>query len=71
MDYNKFPFFEFKLKSMVMDRSICMIAKRGSGKSWITRDIVYFNRHIPCGLSFPQINESILSRILFRSIYSL
>jgi hypothetical protein len=49
MDYNKFRLFEFKLKNMVEDPSICMIAKRGSGKSWITRDVCYRYRHHPCG----------------------
>lgn len=30
--------------------AICMIAKRGSGKSWLIRRIVYENRDIDCGL---------------------
>lgn len=49
MNYNKFMILEFKLESMVPDPSIVMIAKRGSGKSYAVRDIVYRYRHIPCG----------------------
>lgn len=50
MDFNKFTILEFKLENMVTDPSIVMIAKRGSGKSFITRDIIYHYRHIPGGV---------------------
>ncbi|XWV25130.1 A32-like packaging ATPase [Tupanvirus deep ocean] len=50
MNYNKFQILEFKLEKMVKDPSIVMIAKRGSGKSFITRDIIYNYRHIPGGV---------------------
>ena len=50
MNYNKFQILEFKLSKMVIDPSIVMIAKRGSGKSFITRDIIYHYRHIPGGV---------------------
>lgn len=50
MDYNKFQIAEFELNSMVVDPAIVMIAKRGSGKSWVTRDIVYNYRHLPGGV---------------------
>nr|WBF70814.1 virion packaging ATPase [Megavirus caiporensis] len=50
MNFNKFTFFEFQLEKMVVDPSIVMIAKRGSGKSFITRDIIYHYRHIPGGV---------------------
>ncbi|AGF85374.1 packaging ATPase [Moumouvirus goulette] len=50
MNFNKFTFFEFRLEKMVIDPSIVMIAKRGSGKSFITRDIIYHYRHIPGGV---------------------
>jgi hypothetical protein len=50
MNYNKFQILEFKLEKMVRDPSIVMIAKRGSGKSFITRDIIYHYRHIPGGV---------------------
>jgi hypothetical protein len=50
-DPYRFQIIEFKLENMVMDPSIVMIAKRGSGKSWITREILYHYRHkIPCGV---------------------
>lgn len=50
MNYNKFQILEFRLDKMVNDPSIVMIAKRGSGKSFITRDIIYHYRHIPGGV---------------------
>lgn len=50
MNFNKLQLFEFKLENMVSDPSIVMIAKRGSGKSFITRDIIYHYRHIPGGI---------------------
>ncbi|MEM3061938.1 MAG: ATPase/DNA packaging protein [Nitrososphaerota archaeon] len=50
MNYNKFQIFEFKLEKMVPDPAIVMIAKRGSGKSYITRDIIYHLRKIPGGV---------------------
>ncbi|XWV26392.1 A32-like packaging ATPase [Tupanvirus soda lake] len=50
MNYNKFQILEFKLEKMVKDPSIVMIAKRGSGKSFITRDIIYHYRHLPGGV---------------------
>lgn len=50
MNLNKFQIVEFKLSKMVQDPSIVMIAKRGSGKSFITRDIIHHYRHIPGGV---------------------
>lgn len=50
MDYNKFQILEFKLDKMVSDPSIVMIAKRGAGKSYVARDIIYHYRHIPGGV---------------------
>lgn len=35
---------------MVDHAAIVIIAKRGSGKSWVTREILYQKRHIPCGI---------------------
>jgi hypothetical protein len=49
MDYNKFQILEFNLENMVANPAIVMIAKRGSGKSWITREILYHYRKIPGG----------------------
>ena len=46
------PIKNFKLQTMVSDPSIVMIAKRGSGKSWVTRSILkYLNKlRVPGGL---------------------
>jgi hypothetical protein len=41
---------EFKMKYIQKDAAIVMIAKRGSGKSWICRDIIRQLSHIPGGL---------------------
>lgn len=49
MNFNKLQILEFKLKQMSEHPAIVMIAKRASGKSWVTRDIIYFFRHLPCG----------------------
>lgn len=40
----------FKLETMVANPAIVMIAKRGTGKSYITRDIVYHYRSLPGGV---------------------
>lgn len=47
---------EFKLETLVhnsegefINPRICMIAKSGSGKSWVVRNIMYYMREIPCG----------------------
>jgi len=50
MDYNKLQISEFKLDAMVDHAAIVIIAKRGSGKSWVTREILYAKRHIPGGV---------------------
>lgn len=43
-------FQPFKLKDMCDNPSIVMIAKRGSGKSWVTRAILDHFRKIPAGI---------------------
>lgn len=40
----------FDLKNMVKNPAICFIAKRGSGKSWVARDLAYTKRHVPGGV---------------------
>jgi len=47
---DKLPINEFKLESMCPNPSIVMIAKRGSGKSWVCRAILNHFRDIPVGL---------------------
>lgn len=44
------PIRQFKLDDMVENPSIIMIAKRGSGKSWIVRAIMMHFNSIPCGV---------------------
>lgn len=44
------PINEFKLSNMCKNPSIIMIAKRGSGKSWVCRDILRQFSDIPVGL---------------------
>ena len=41
---------EFKMKYIKKDAAIAMIAKRGSGKSWVCRDIIRQQKHIPGGM---------------------
>jgi hypothetical protein len=50
MECDKLPIREFNLDEMCENPSIIMIAKRGSGKSWITKAILHKYRHIPVGL---------------------
>ena len=42
IDGSDLPISTFKLKDMVKDPSIVMVAKRGSGKSWVCRDILRY-----------------------------
>jgi len=50
MDINKFQITEFQPDKMIPDPAIVMIARRGSGKSWVCRDILYHLKHIPGGI---------------------
>lgn len=47
---DKLPIVEFELDEMCPNPSIIMIASRGSGKSWITRAILFKYTDIPVGL---------------------
>jgi hypothetical protein len=47
---DKLPIQEFTLDEMVINPSILMIAKRGSGKSWISKSILKSMADIPVGL---------------------
>jgi hypothetical protein len=58
IDYNgdTLQLEKFDMKNLVYDQNgdflnprIAMIAKSGSGKSWVIRDIMYYMRSIPCG----------------------
>jgi hypothetical protein len=46
----KVPIREFKLDWMCEDPSVCMIAKRGNGKSWVCRDMLRQFDDIPGGV---------------------
>jgi hypothetical protein len=49
-DGDRLPIRQFILKDMVENPAIIMIAKRGSGKSWIVRDIMFHFSKIPVGI---------------------
>lgn len=44
------PIKEFKLDMLKLNPTICMIAKRRSGKSWVCRSLIKHFENIPCGL---------------------
>lgn len=50
LDNSSLPIREFKMKWMEPNSSICIIAKRGSGKSWLCRDILYHYRYLSGGV---------------------
>jgi hypothetical protein len=47
---NKLLIEEFKFSEMCKDPSIVMVAKRGSGKSWVTRAILNHFHDVPAGI---------------------
>jgi hypothetical protein len=47
---DKLPIQEFTLDEMCINPSIIMIAKRGCGKSWISKAIIYKFEKIPVGI---------------------
>ena len=49
-DGSTLPIREFKLEDMADNPAIVIIAKRGSGKSWLCRKILKQYASIPCGL---------------------
>lgn len=50
MNATRFKLMKFDMESMLPHAAIVMIARRGSGKSWVCRDILYHLRHIPGGV---------------------
>lgn len=50
LDGTSIPIQKFKLESMCPNPSICMIAKRASGKSWVCRALLHHFRNIPVGI---------------------
>lgn len=56
-DGQTIPIEAFSMKSMVSSPSICMIAKRGSGKSIVTQDILRHFTHYPGGIIISQTDK--------------
>ncbi len=50
LDGNILPIREFKMEYIADHASIVMVAKRGSGKSWVCRDILQNFKTIPAGI---------------------
>ena len=48
---------KFDLKKIASDATIAIIAKRGSGKSWIIRDILYHHRDLAGGVVIAPTNK--------------
>lgn len=46
----EFSLKKFNLNQIVDHAAICMVAKRGSGKSWLVRDLLHKKRDIPGGI---------------------
>lgn len=70
MDYNKLQISSFELKNMQQHPAIVMIAKRGTGKSWVTRDIIYHYRNIPGGIVLaPTDRVTPFYRLFFPDLY--
>ena len=70
MNTGKLQILQFKLDNMVSDPAIVMIAKRGSGKSYIVRDIMYHYRHIPGGVVIaPTDRVNPFYRMFFPDLY--
>ncbi len=44
------PIQEFDLETFCLNPTICMIAKRGSGKSWVCRSIINHFKYLPGGI---------------------
>ena len=67
---NKFAIPEFNLESMVQNPSILIVAKRGSGKSYITRDILHHYRDVPGGVVIsPTDKMSSFYKYFFPDLY--
>lgn len=50
MGRDSLPIRKFDFNWMVPNPSICLIAKRGSGKSWLVKDLLNYFRNIPGGV---------------------
>ena len=52
MNYDNLKLKKFKIKDMVPNATILVLGRRRSGKSWLLRDIFYYQKDIPMGLIF-------------------
>ena len=57
LDGRNIPIKQFHLSDIVPHASICMIAKRGSGKSWVCREIIKYFSDIPGGVIIAPTDE--------------
>ena len=57
LDGRSMPIKKFCLDTMAQHASICMIAKRGSGKSWVCRDILQHFSDVPGGVIIAPTDE--------------
>jgi hypothetical protein len=57
LENGEMPIRKFDLHNMVFNPTICMIAKRGSGKSWVVRDILKRFSTIPGGVVIAPTDE--------------
>ena len=57
MGQNVIQLKRFNMKNMVEHTTIAMIAKRGSGKSWLVREIMYNKRKIPSAIVVSQTEK--------------
>lgn len=52
MNYDTLKLKKFKIKDMVPNATILVLGRRRSGKSWLLRDIFFYQKDIPMGLVF-------------------
>lgn len=57
LENGELPIRRFNLKNMLINPAICMIAKRGCGKSWVVRDILKQYKNIPGGIIIAPTDE--------------
>jgi hypothetical protein len=57
-DFEKLSLKKFKIKSLSPDAVILCFGRRRSGKSYLTRDIMYNHKEIPLGMIFSATEEA-------------
>ena len=56
-DDKSLPIREFKLDMLCPNASICIIGKRGAGKSWLYRDILNHYKDLPGGIVISPVDK--------------